>query len=226
MDWFTPIDLYCERQGPEFWAEPVNALTNVSFMLAALWCLCSGRQRNRLDPVVMLLCALAAAIGTGSFLFHTCANLWSSYADVVPIWTFFMVYVVTAVTRLSGRPAWRVGGVTGIIMTVIMGTVWFTAPDSAAQTEASTDLLNGSGQYAPALIALWFFAAVTIRRRLSIRPWIVGAAAMFTLSLTARTMDLYLCPALPVGTHFLWHILNGLMVALLLQGLLRIEPRT
>jgi len=29
------IDLYCERLGPGIWAEPINALTNLAFLVAA-----------------------------------------------------------------------------------------------------------------------------------------------------------------------------------------------
>lgn len=29
--------IYCERTGSEFWAEPLNALTNGAFLLAAWW---------------------------------------------------------------------------------------------------------------------------------------------------------------------------------------------
>ena len=36
MDWHRRIDGYCERTGPEFWAEPVNAATNAAFLVAAL----------------------------------------------------------------------------------------------------------------------------------------------------------------------------------------------
>jgi uncharacterized membrane protein len=37
-------------------------------------------------------------------------------------------------------------------------------------------------------------------------------AAILILSLTFRTLDEPLCGVVPVGTHFLWHILNGLML--------------
>ena len=33
----TRFDLYCERTGVEFWSEPVNALTNLAFVVAGLW---------------------------------------------------------------------------------------------------------------------------------------------------------------------------------------------
>ena len=34
MDWSTPVDLYCERLGPSFWAEPVNAFSNAAFLIS------------------------------------------------------------------------------------------------------------------------------------------------------------------------------------------------
>ena len=33
--WFEPVDLYCERTDPGYWSEPLNALSNASFILAA-----------------------------------------------------------------------------------------------------------------------------------------------------------------------------------------------
>ena len=35
MDWTASIDGYCERLDPSFWAEPLNAWTNLAFLLAA-----------------------------------------------------------------------------------------------------------------------------------------------------------------------------------------------
>jgi hypothetical protein len=36
---FDPIDAYCERLGPGLWAEPLNAVTNLAFIVAAVICL-------------------------------------------------------------------------------------------------------------------------------------------------------------------------------------------
>jgi len=30
---FEPLDIYCERVGSGFWDEPLNAITNISFLL-------------------------------------------------------------------------------------------------------------------------------------------------------------------------------------------------
>ena len=68
------IDLYCERSSPEFWAEPINALTNASFLIAAGAIWFTSRRSDTIVPAVWLFIALAAAIGIGSFVFHTVAT--------------------------------------------------------------------------------------------------------------------------------------------------------
>ena len=42
--WLTPIDSYCERLGPGFWAEPLNAAKNGAFLAAALYALVLWRR--------------------------------------------------------------------------------------------------------------------------------------------------------------------------------------
>lgn len=79
-NWGSVIDGYCERTGPEFWSEPVNALTNAAFLVAAfvMWRRTGGRL-----PLANLMILLLALIGVGSFLFHTFATTWAALADVV-----------------------------------------------------------------------------------------------------------------------------------------------
>jgi hypothetical protein len=222
MEWFTEIDLYCERIDPGFWAEPLNAITNIAFIIASFWAWQTAYKLEKLDSTIKLLCIMAASIGIGSFLFHTYANLWSYFADVIPIWSFVALYVVVLIIRTSAKSPLRVDGITAGIIAII-GIVWIIGSGSATQIKASTDVLNGSEQYAPALIALYFFALVSVHEKNPIRLWIVSAAMIFTLSLIARTVDLHLCETFPHGTHLYWHLLDGLTVGLLLQGLIRIE---
>jgi len=37
MECFAAIDLYCERLDPGYWAEPLDALFDITFPLAAIW---------------------------------------------------------------------------------------------------------------------------------------------------------------------------------------------
>jgi hypothetical protein len=224
MEWFTEIDLYCERIDPGFWAEPLNATSNIAFIIASFWAWHTAYKLGKLDSTIKLLCIMAASIGIGSFLFHTYANLWSYFSDVIPIWSFVALYVVVLIIRTSTQSPLRVGGIAAGIL-AIFGVIWIIGSGSATQPKISPYVLNGSEQYAPAIIALYFFAFMSVRKKNPIRLWIVSAAMVFTLSLIARTVDLHLCETFPHGTHLFWHLLDGLTLGLLLQGLIRIERK-
>lgn len=226
MGWFAVVDIYCERTSAAYWAEPVNAASNASFVLAALWAAYDARKRGLTQPILWLLIAMAGLIGVGSFLFHTHANRWSELADTLPIWSFVGVFVLTAMHHIGGMSAARVARVAGIVALAVAGTIWLLASGEGADAAAhAADPLNGSGQYAPALAALLVFSAVAWRRQSPVARWIWAATATFVLSLTFRTLDMAVCASFPAGTHFLWHLLNGLMVGLLLQMLIRTLDR-
>ena len=42
MNWSEPLNLYCERLGPGLWAEPLNAVSNAAFFIAAALLFSSG----------------------------------------------------------------------------------------------------------------------------------------------------------------------------------------
>ncbi len=222
MDWFQAVDIYCERTSTALWAEPVNAASNAAFILAALWAAFEARKRGLTQPILWLLITMAALIGAGSFLFHTHANRWSGLADTLPIWSFVGVFVLTAMHYIGGMPVARVLRVAGLVAAAVVLTIWLLASGEGADTGAqAADPLNGSGQYAPAVLALLVFSFVSWRRRSPSAPWIWAATATFLVSLTFRTFDMAVCPSMPLGTHFVWHLLNGLMIGLLLQMLIR-----
>jgi len=223
MEWFTEIDLYCERVGTAFWAEPINAISNLSFVIAALWAASSARKRGQFDISTKVLCLLGACIGLGSFLFHTTANLWSSFADVIPIWSFVALYILVVFLKLTGRQGLTATRLLMFLPLLFISLGWIFISGSATQVSASTDALNGSSQYTPALIGLWVFALISLIKKRPVWPWVMSAAVIFTLSLVARTYDLALCSSFALGSHFLWHLLNGLMIGFLLQALIRIE---
>jgi hypothetical protein len=47
MDWNAFVDNYCERTGAGFWAEPLNAISNASFLVAAALAFRLWRRRGR-----------------------------------------------------------------------------------------------------------------------------------------------------------------------------------
>ncbi|MBB3997706.1 ceramidase domain-containing protein [Aureimonas pseudogalii] len=211
MDWFGPIDAYCERTSAAVWAEPVNAFSNLAFLLAALW---AWRRWRKLEPgerggdrVVPALIGLVAVIGVGSTLFHTLANGWSMLADVVPITLFIAAYFALALRRLVGLRRWASAGGTIAFLVAAQGVEPLAAP-----------LVGSSAAYVPALAALFGIGGWLGHRGHPAARLVLAAGGVFALSLTARTLDGPLCAALPLGLHFLWHGLNALVLALLLAA--------
>ena len=75
MEWTAPIDLYCERLGEGLVGEPLNALSNVAFFVAAVYGLVVARRAHA-DWAVWLLAALAGVVGAGSLaISYLCQSL-------------------------------------------------------------------------------------------------------------------------------------------------------
>ena len=98
MEWFEAVDGYCERVDAAFWSEPINAVTNAAFLIAAIW----AWRRPDLPVMGRVLTVILALIGIGSFLFHTFAQTWAGFADVLPILLFILVYIYVATRDYFG----------------------------------------------------------------------------------------------------------------------------
>ena len=104
MDWTAQIDAYCERTDAGYWSEPLNAVTNAAFLVAAfvMW----RRVRRQGLALPLVLVGLLAAIGIGSYLFHTHATRWAATADTTPIGLFILTYLYAANRHFWGWPVW------------------------------------------------------------------------------------------------------------------------
>ncbi|MRX51882.1 hypothetical protein GI374_15935 [Paracoccus sp. S-4012] len=213
-----PVDIYCERTGPGFWAEPWNALSNLSFIAGGLWGWRTATARGERSAAVWTLIWLAFAIGVGSFLFHTFAQVWAVFADTIPIWAFVALGSGIAAVRIGG---FRPGTVLVAFLVLIgVGAMLSASGGSSAETHEPPPL-NGSLQYAPAVLALAVFAVLGYACRHPLRHWVAAALVTFLLSLTARTFDMAVCESLPTGLHWIWHLMNGLLIGLVLQIVIR-----
>ena len=98
------VDAYCERLGPALWAEPLNALTNLAFLIAALLLL-----REQAPPSLRVLPILLALVGLASLSFHTLATSLTGALDSAFIAVFVLYYVVVLAHHYQGMrwsPAW------------------------------------------------------------------------------------------------------------------------
>ncbi len=210
--WFTSVDIYCERTGPEFWSEPVNAVTNLAFLIAAGAAFVHWRAHGARDVPALLLIGVCTLIGIGSFLFHTYATRWAALADTLPIAVFIYGYLLLALVRFLRLPLWFSA----------ITLVAFVALSHSLPVLLPGVLRGGLASYLPALLAMLVIGGLA-RREPSGRALLL-AAGVFAVSLTFRTLDVPLCGALPLGTHFLWHILNGTLLYILLRAAIRAAP--
>ncbi|MEJ2376683.1 MAG: ceramidase domain-containing protein [Pseudolabrys sp.] len=102
MDSSRAVDLYCERTDPSFWAEPVNAVSNAAFLIAVAVAFVQWRRAGAHGWPVPLLIALTAAVGAGSFIFHTVATQGAELFDTIPIAVFIYAYLLFALRRFLG----------------------------------------------------------------------------------------------------------------------------
>jgi hypothetical protein len=196
------IDIYCERTGPEFWSEPINAVTNLAFLISAALLarrILAGDPAVRRDPVPWLFTGLVFVIGLGSGLFHTFAMRWAMLADVIPIALFILLYTYFALSRFVRSGAWIALAAVAAVLAVAM----------------SVPALTGfrGGSYAAALLAMVVIGLfLVVRRRHPAGPALLAAAGVFIVSLALRTADEPLCATIPMGTHYWWHILNAIVL--------------
>ncbi|SLN21313.1 ceramidase domain-containing protein [Ruegeria meonggei] len=206
MDWLQEIDGYCERLSPAYWAEPINAVTNAAFLVAAwiMW----RRVRGQGMPVAIALVVILVGIGVGSYMFHTHAQVWAAIADTTPILLFILVYIF-AINRdvWHMRPLYAFGGtVLFVPYAVVTVPVFQLIPG-----------LGGSAAYAPVPLLILIYAAL-LRGRVpeTARGLAIGATILIA-SVTFRALDEPLCGQIPLGTHFLWHILNAIMLGWMIE---------
>jgi hypothetical protein len=166
----------------------------------AIW-LTSNRSGPN-SPAIWLLIALAAAIGSGSFVFHTVATSWARLLDVIPILIFQLVFLWLYARQVINLNR----ALSGLLLIVFFATAIFG--------REFPEVLNGSLIYAPALLTVLALGIYHLTVVAIGRFDLLVAAAVFSVSLLFRTLDGPFCTAIPIGTHFMWHILNGVVVYL------------
>jgi hypothetical protein len=212
--WQDAVIRYCERNDQGFWSEPLNALTNLAFLATAVAAYALWKRQARSDHFALVLVLLTAAVGVGSFIFHTVATQGAELFDVIPIAIFIYCYFFLVLRRY-----FRLGMFGSVTITVLFAA-------GSDMIDSGAHHLNGSVAYLPALSAMAVFAGLLgpwsgssteqLRCR-AIARGLASAALLFLVSLIFRTVDRDVCPVFPLGTHFLWHVLNAGVLWLLLR---------
>jgi hypothetical protein len=207
------VDAYCERTAPGLLGEPLNAVSNLAFLLAAVLLgrtlIAAGASGPGTPSEIRALPWLLALVGVCSFLFHTLATVWAGLADQLAILAYGCVFLYAFLRRVAGAPGWA----------ALAAVLAFSAVCAWTPSTLLPGFLPGSAGYLPYLAGLAAMTAfLLVRGAPDGRRFALGTG-LFCLSLAVRTLDAPLCPLFPAGTHFLWHLLNAALLLVLARAL-------
>ncbi len=202
------IDAYCERVGMGLLAEPLNAVSNISFLLAAWAAWVLARRVGALSTGIRVLIALGASVGIGSILWHTYPTMPTLVLDSVPILVFIMWYIWLYARNVVGmRPPFAAASAVAFLLATLLALPF-------------SGVLHGAFVYTPGLVVTLVLGLFHARERNTARFTLLAAAGVYLAALFFRTIDNEVCPVLPIGTHFLWHLLIGLVTYLAMRPLI------
>jgi hypothetical protein len=204
--WFNSVDIYCERLDASFWAEPINAISNLSFILAGFFLWRLRTPRSNMMAILVIL------IGLGSFSFHTFANRLTGLLDVLAIALYLVVFAFLIPKQWSRKLILiQLGSVLMLIISIVLAHLLIGYLKPALPWLPS-------GIYLGAWLALVIFALITQGSNMPAARFLWLAVIVFPVSILSRQLDLPLCDSIG-GSHWLWHLLNGLTLFLTSYGL-------
>ncbi len=216
----THLRIYCERSNDTLLGEPLNAVSNIGFFIAA-WLLWRIYRHHRpkivASPDIPVLIMLTAIMGAGSMIFHSVATFGAMFFDIIPILCFALLYVyIFARTLLEWN---RLLSALLFFLLINVNLVYKYYVIRA---------IDGYVSYIPTFLFLFGLALWMFYHRHPSARTIALATGMAFVALYFRTMDRIWCHAFPLGTHFLWHGFTALSVYLLVREVIlyryRLQP--
>jgi hypothetical protein len=214
------MPFYCETGHP--WlgmAEPVNTITNAAILIAA-WLAYRYIKRSgiRLSNDLKLLLFLLVWVGIGSALWHGLRTGWALTLDWLPGVLFLLVLTVLWIRQLYGWFA----GVFGMVLMLaasIAGVGYF----GKALAEITPNLRFAPFYLTVTVVGIAMVAGTWVKYGRPAALHSISILCAGIVAAVARSIDLLVCPFVPTGTHFLWHI--GLSTAACLGILLMVKVK-
>ncbi len=184
------LPTYCEDY-PYFWKEPLNFFSNFSFVFSLFFI--SRKMKIATAPIIIKVMVFFLIIFTiGSFSFHFHRSQFTHYLDAIPI-LIFMLLAFSSICFVKRN----------IFCTLVLSLIFLSA-----------NVLLVSNRSIP--ISAYQFTLASLMVLIITNKSLVDpkngylAALSFFFALIFREIDLIVCHDLKTGTHFLWHLLNGL----------------
>ncbi|KKR31848.1 MAG: Conserved hypothetical membrane protein [Parcubacteria group bacterium GW2011_GWF2_39_8b] len=187
---------YCESVAGFWTVEPLNALTNFAFFIGAYYLLKYIRVNNLKNRLSIFLTGLMVVMGLGSLLWHSYRSEITMLLDTLPIYIFFILALYLFVQVLTKNKKLT------IVILALLGLIYYLIFTYIP----GLNIFSGSLKYIfilIVLVALSFF----IRKKYGYDYNFLTPLGIFLVAIMLRTIDIFMCPFFPFGTHFIWHIL-------------------
>ena len=155
---------------------------------------------------------LMILIGLASFSFHTFANRLTGLLDVLAIALYLVAFAFLIPKQWSRNSLLiQLGSVLMLIVSIVL------TQSLMSYLKPALPWLP-SGMYLGAWLALIVYALITQCSNMPAARFLWLAVIVFPISLLSRQLDMPLCDLIG-GSHWLWHLLNGLTLFLSAYGL-------
>ena len=204
MDWFAPIDMYCERTHHGIISEPMNLATNMGFLIAAvvMW------YRAKTIKACRILSIMLASIGIASALHHSFAQTWAALIDVISITVFVFTYLFLANRDYLGL---------SVNYSILVMILFLPITLILNNYLLNFVFLGDSVGYMPILLLIGAYGLILRNKLPKVSNGLLIGFYALAISLAFRTIDQTFCSQWPVGTHFMWHIVNAIMLAWVIE---------
>ena len=203
--------VYCEQPYFSGFFEPLNTITNLLFVLAGILLIIQQKKINKLDFKAIYLSVLLMIIGIGSFLWHFYRTDFTLLIDSIPIGIFILSYLYFYLTKI----------ISNISLNIILYIFFYLYIIilSYILKNLNNTLIFGNGGLGY-IVAISYFLLLQIYNYFNYRKIIKNSAFIsfiFLISIFFRQIDLIVCNKIGIGTHFIWHILNSIVLYLFVR---------
>jgi len=212
--WLNTEKMYCENfKDLSFTSQPVNTATNIAFLIAGILLINFYLKTKKKSKWISTLIILVFFIGIGSTIWHYSGTKIGKLLDVGPISLFMFVsiyYFLKKIVKMSG-------------LKIIVSLIIFGMLSLLSLLIVKEEPFKSSAGYLPALLVLALLTYYAVKKVNLISKELFYAFITFLLAIIFRSTDFLVCNNFLIGTHFLWHILNGIFVYLLVKALIKYE---
>lgn len=215
--------IYCDTA--HMWMgihEPVNTFTNAAILIAAyLAYRYAKNSRVGFSADLSVLLFFLTWVGIGSALWHGLRTHWALELDWIPGVLYLLFLTIMWIRQVFAR-AW-VGWLAGVVgmLLMIAATFFMIWRFGQALAQVTPNL-----RFAPMFVVVTVFGIGMVTAtglKFGRDAAVLGVSILVCgiIAAIARSIDLVVCPYVPFGTHFLWHI--GLATAACLGFVLMVR---